>query len=75
MDQALFVLAGQRSCIDYCAEGGTSLGTRLYSTYVRTCGSRNYNTVRESDDPGTKVIVEPLSQQFGLGVHVCSFTL
>ena len=33
MDQALpplFVRAGQRSYVDYCAEGGRSLGTRLY---------------------------------------------
>ena len=32
MDQALpplFVRAGQRSYVDYCAEGGRSLGTRL----------------------------------------------
>ena len=32
MDQALpplFVPAGQRSYVDYCAEGGRSLGTRL----------------------------------------------
>ena len=34
MDQALpplFVRAGQRSYVDYCAEGGRSLGTRLYT--------------------------------------------
>ena len=28
MDQALFVRAGQRSYVDYCAEGGRSLGLR-----------------------------------------------
>ena len=35
MDQALpplFVPAGQRSYVDYCAEGGRSLGTRLCNT-------------------------------------------
>ena len=36
MDQALpplFVRAGQRSYVDYCAEGGRSLGTRLDETW------------------------------------------
>ena len=39
MDQALpplFVPAGQRSYVDYCAEGGRSLGTRLWkSAYMQ----------------------------------------
>ena len=31
---ALFVRAGQRSYVDYCAEGGRSLGTRLYTCTI-----------------------------------------
>ena len=44
MDQALpplFVRAGQRSYVDYCAEGGRSLGTRLgYWTHLGSCTGR-----------------------------------
>ena len=42
MDQALFVRAGQRSYVDYCAEGVRSLGTRLlYGAPTHHCTMKN----------------------------------
>ena len=49
MDQALpplFVRAGQRSYVDYCAEGGRSLGTRLDILRQRSKNARYVMTSR-----------------------------